>query len=87
MARTRGWKPSGIFTLRAWGVPITVAGGLYLVLMLLNIVWPSSLTSGRAVFNYGWVTLLVMAIIVAVGAIYEGIARPRPGGRSQRAKA
>jgi amino acid transporter len=86
VARMRGWKPSGTFTLRAWGVPVTVAGGLYLLLMLLNIVWPSALTGGRAIFNYGWVTLLVMAIIVAAGAIYEGIARPRPGGRSQRAK-
>ncbi|HEY1976303.1 MAG TPA: amino acid permease [Candidatus Baltobacteraceae bacterium] len=76
VARRRGWKPSGVFTLGAWGVPVTVAGGLYLLLMLLNIVWPSALGSGRAVFNYGWVTLLVMAIIVGAGAIYETIARP-----------
>jgi hypothetical protein len=47
--------------------------------MLLNIVWPSSLSSGRAIFNYGWVTLGVMLIIVAAGAIFEAIARP---GRS-----
>ncbi len=76
LARRRGWKPSGVFRLGRWGVPVTVAGGLYLLLMLLNIVWPSSLSSGRAVFNYGWVTLLVMAIIVGIGAIYETIARP-----------
>jgi hypothetical protein len=45
--------------------------------MLLNIVWPSALTSGRAAyFNYGWVTLLVMLVIVAIGALYEGLARP-----------
>jgi hypothetical protein len=44
--------------------------------MLADIVWPSPLSSGRAVFNYGWVTLLVMALIVGVGAIYEAIARP-----------
>ena len=54
--------------------------------MLLNIVWPGALTGGRAVFNYGWVTLLVMAIIVAAGALYEGIARRQPGSRSHRAK-
>ena len=59
-----------------WGVPVTIAGTLYLVLMLLNIVWPARFGSGRAVFNYGWVTLLVMALIVAVGALYEAIARP-----------
>ena len=76
VARLRGWKPSGIFTLQRWGVPVTVAGGLYLLRMLLDIVWPSALGSGRAVFNYGWVTLLVMAIIVAAGALYEAMARP-----------
>jgi amino acid transporter len=76
IARMRGWKPSGSFTLGRWGVPVTIAGASYLLLMLLNIVWPSALDSGRAVFNYGWVTLLVMAIIVGFGAAYEAIARP-----------
>lgn len=75
VARVRGWKPHGVFTLGRWGMPVTIGGGLYLFLMLLNIVWPSSLSSGRAVFNYGWVTLLVMAIIVGIGALYEAIAR------------
>ncbi len=76
VARRRGWKPSGTFALGKWGVPVTAAGALYLLLMLANIAWPTSLTSGRAVFNYGWVTLLVMALIVALGAAYEAIARP-----------
>jgi amino acid transporter len=76
LARCRGWKPSGIFRLGRWGLPVTIGGGLYLLLMLINIVWPSPLTSGRAIFNYGWVTLLVMVLIVAIGAAYEAIARP-----------
>jgi amino acid transporter len=76
LARRRGWKPSGTFTLGKWGLAITIGGALYLLVMLLNIVWPSSLASGRAIFNYGWVTLLVMAIIVAIGVVYEAIARP-----------
>lgn len=76
LARRRGWTPSGTFTLGKWGMPVTIGGALYLLLMLLNIVWPSPLASGRAIFNYGWVTLLVMTIIVAVGAVYESMARP-----------
>ena len=76
VARLRGWKPSGVFTLGRWGLAVTVGGAVYLLLMLLNIVWPSPLSSGRALFNYGWVTLLVMALIVGVGALYEAIARP-----------
>ncbi len=76
LARRRGWRPRGVFTLGAWGMPITIAGAAYLLLMLINIVWPSELSSGRAIFNYGWVTLLVMALIVGIGAVYEAIARP-----------
>jgi amino acid transporter len=77
IARQRGWRPSGSFQLGKWGVPVTIGGMVYLFAMLLNIVWPSALTSGRAAyFNYGWVTLLVMIIIVAIGALYEGLARP-----------
>jgi amino acid transporter len=87
LARRRGWKPSGTFTLGKWGTAVTIGGGLYLLLMLLNIVWPSSLASGRAIFNYGWVTLLVMAIIVAIGVIYEAIARPDRAAAYQRTEA
>ena len=77
VARRRGWQPQGSFTLGKWGVPVTVGAMLYLAAMLINIVWPSSLSSGRAVlFNYGWVTLLVMMAIVIIGALYEGLARP-----------
>jgi hypothetical protein len=73
VARSRGWRPSGSFTLGKLGIPITIGAAAYLLLMLLDIIWPSSLSSGRAIFNYGWVTLLVMALIVAVGAIYDAI--------------
>jgi len=76
LARIRGWHPSGSFTLGRWGMPVTIGGGLYLALMLVNIAWPSALSSGRAVFNYGWITLLVMLVIVGFGAVYEAIARP-----------
>jgi amino acid transporter len=77
VAKRRGWKPSGPFTLGKWSTPVTLAGGIYLFLMLLNIVWPSSLSSGRGVlFNYGWITLIVMAIIVIIGGLYEGLSRP-----------
>lgn len=76
LARCKGWRPCGAFTLGKWGMAVTIGGGLYLLLMLLNIVWPSSLQSGRAIFNYGWVTLLVMVVILGIGAVYEAVARP-----------
>ncbi|MDE3083560.1 MAG: amino acid permease [Acidobacteriota bacterium] len=76
IARRRGWVPNGSFTLGKWGMPVTIGAMAYLFLMLVNICWPSAITSGRALFNYGWVTLLVMLIIVVIGAVYEGLARP-----------
>ena len=85
LARRRGWKPSGPFTLGKWGIPVTVVAMAYLGIMLVNIVWPSPLSSGRAaLFNFGWVTLLVMVLIVVVGAIYEGLARPDKKVREHR---
>jgi hypothetical protein len=85
VARSRGWVPNGSFTLGKWGYPVTIVGAIYLFLMLINIVWPSALSSGRAAyFNYGWVTLLVMIVIVAAGALYEGIARPDKSVRQHR---
>jgi len=82
VARLRGWRPGGAFTLGRWGMPITIAGGIYLALMLADIVWPSPLSSGRAVFNYGWITLLVMAAIVAAGTLCELFTRPPTGAGS-----
>ncbi len=76
IARRRGWKPSGPFTLGRWGEVVTLGGLVYLGLMLINVCWPSSLSSGRAWFNYGWVTLMVMVVIVLIGAVYESVARP-----------
>lgn len=83
VARARGWKPSGAFTLGRWGLPVTIGGALYLLAMLLNIVWPSPLSSGRAIFNYGWITLFVMIVIVGAGALYEGLVHGRKRGASE----
>jgi heme/copper-type cytochrome/quinol oxidase subunit 2 len=45
--------------------------------MLVNIVFPSGLTSARAeLFNYGWMTLVVMFIILVIGAIVYFTHRP-----------
>jgi amino acid transporter len=77
IARLRGWQPQGAFRLGAWAVPVMVVGGLWLLFMLGNILIPSGLTSARgALFNYDWITLVVVVIIVAIGALYTLVARP-----------
>jgi len=76
IARRRGWVPEGSFRLGKWGWTVSIIAAIYLGLMLLNVVVPTGLTSGRGLFNYDWLTLLVMVIIAVVGAIYFFIARP-----------
>jgi amino acid transporter len=76
IARARGWVPEGSFRLGKWGWTVSIIAALYLGLMFINVVIPTGLSSPRAYFNIDWITLLVMAIITAVGAIYFLAARP-----------
>jgi len=76
VARARGWEPEGQFRLGRWGWPVCIAAAVYLGLMLLNVVIPSGLSSPRGYFNIDWITLVVIALIAVVGAVYLFAARP-----------
>jgi amino acid transporter len=90
MARMRGWVPEGSFKLGAWAYPVIIGAIVYGGLMLLNIIVPTGITSPKAaLFNYDWVTLLVMVVIVVIGAVYYLAASPqtRIGALSKAATA
>jgi amino acid transporter len=76
VARSRGWIAEGSFRLGRWGWAVCIIAGAYLALMLLNVVVPTGLTSPRGYFNLDWITLLVMAVVAAVGAVFFLIGRP-----------
>ena len=76
VARARGWVPEGKFRLGKWGWPVCIIALIYLSAMLVNVVLPSGVTSPRGSFNYDWITLVVIAAIAIVGALYLLIARP-----------
>jgi amino acid transporter len=77
IARWRGWRPTGKFTLGRWGLLVNVLALIYGVAMLVNIVIPTGLSSPRgALFNYGSMTLAVMIVIMGLGAIYFLVGRP-----------
>jgi amino acid transporter len=76
VARYRGWIPEGSFRLGRWGWPVSIIAVLYLGAMLLNVVYPSGLTTPRGYFNIDWITLAVIAVIAVVGAAYLLVARP-----------
>jgi amino acid transporter len=81
IARSRGWVPEGQFTMGSKGMVVTVVAAVYLALMFVNVVLPSGLSSPRSVFNYDWITLLVMFVIAVLGAAYFFTARPDRGVR------
>jgi amino acid transporter len=76
VARARGWRGEGEFQLGRWGWPVSIIAVAYLGLMLVNVVYPSGLASPRGYFNLDWITLLVIAVIAIIGALYLFIARP-----------
>ncbi|MEV5747119.1 APC family permease [Actinoallomurus sp. NPDC052308] len=77
IARARGWQPAGTFRLGRWGWPVSILAAAYLALMLLNIVWPSGLSSPRgSLFNFDWITLMVIVVLLVIGAVYFVLARP-----------
>jgi len=72
------WDPTNHETILLITVVLLAIhiAALYLGLMLLNVVFPTGLTSARGLFNSAWITLLMMVIIAVVGAVYFLIARP-----------
>jgi hypothetical protein len=76
MARVRGWRSSG-FSLGVWALPVYLGAAIYGTLMFINIVLPTGVDSPRgALFNYDWMTLVVLVGIMVLGGIYFAIARP-----------
>ena len=77
-ARMKGWTPKGKWTMGKWGMPVTVLALIWGVGMLLNIVWPSGLTSPRgALFNFDWMTIGIMLLIAILGGVYYLVSKPQ----------
>jgi amino acid transporter len=77
IARMRGWQPAGSFRLGRWAYLVNIIAVAYGVIMLLNIVVPTGLNSPKSVlFNYDWMTFIVMLVIVVIGALYFLGTRP-----------
>jgi amino acid transporter len=74
VARARGWVPAGKFTLGRWAWPVIIVAGLYLLVMLVNVVAPTGLASPRGYFNLDWITLIVMIVVAIVGVVFFLIA-------------
>ncbi len=77
-ARLRGWRPTGPFQLGRWAYLVLAGALVYGIGMLVNILLPTGLNSPRgALFNYDWMTLIVVVLIALIGAVYFISARPQ----------
>ena len=73
IARSRGWRPSGKFTLGRWGMAVNVAALVYGVLAAINLVWPR----GEGLpWTDRYIVLLGCAVVVATGVLYMVLGRP-----------
>jgi amino acid transporter len=78
-ARIKGWQPAGPYTLRGWGLPVTVIALVYGVSAIVNILWPRSPAEPWYV-NYG---ILVTTVgVLVVGALYMVLAKPYERGNA-----
>ncbi len=73
IARARGWKPAGQFTLGRWGWSVTVASFVYGVGAIITMVWPRTPDAPWYV-NYAMIATSV--VVIAVGLIYMVVKKP-----------
>jgi len=79
VARARGWRPSGAFTMGAWGWPVNVVALVYGLCAIVNMSWPRS-PNDPWFSNYGVIVTSVGVLVL--GAIYMILGRPYDRGRA-----
>lgn len=74
IARLRGWKSAGTFSLRGWALPVNILGIVYGVAMIIHLMQP--LAPGTPFYIDYEVPLATLGIIV-LGLVTYAWARPR----------
>ncbi|MEP7040868.1 MAG: amino acid permease, partial [Chloroflexota bacterium] len=73
IARTRGWRPSGSFTLGSWGMLVNVVALVYGVSAIIIL---SFYSSSSDVFVDRWLVPISTGIVFLIGLAYLLILRP-----------
>ncbi|GAB3893864.1 hypothetical protein GCM10027612_44120 [Microbispora bryophytorum subsp. camponoti] len=84
----RGGAPGGfaedgsrLFSMGRWGLPVNALAFCYGLAMMVNLAWPRTEVyapiTGHWFFQ--WFTLLFLAAVVALGALYRRLRRPAAG--------
>lgn len=73
IARLRGWRPAGRWTLGRWGLPVNVAALVYGISAAVNLAWPR--TPDVPWFD-NYIVLLGAAIVIGAGLLFMTVAKP-----------
>ncbi len=82
MARARGWKPTGRFTLGKWGLVVNIVALIYGAGAVLNMLWPRA---PEAPWYTNYAMMLFAAGVVGSGVVYMVLGKPYTGNEAQRA--
>lgn len=73
VARGRGWRPAGAFTLGVWGWPVNILALAYGIGAIVNMSWPRS-PHDPWFSNYG--VIVTSLGVLTLGAVYMIVGRP-----------
>jgi amino acid transporter len=73
MARARGWRPAGAFTLGRWGGAVNVLALCYGVAAIVDMAWPRSPADP---WYSNCAVIVTSAGVLILGALYMLAARP-----------
>jgi amino acid transporter len=79
IARSKGWRPAGPFTLGAWGWLVNLLALGYGLSAIINILWPRS-PDDPWYSNYAM--LVTTAGVLVLGGIYMMLAKPYAHGNA-----
>jgi amino acid transporter len=79
LARLKGWRPGGPYTLGGWGLPVNVIALAYGVAAIINILWPRT-PDAPWYIDYGM--LVTTVAIIVLGGAYMVLAKPYERGNA-----
>ncbi|MBD0682596.1 APC family permease [Pseudomonas sp. PSB11] len=77
IARAKGWRPSGQFTLGAWGLWVNLGALVYGVCAIVNMVWPRS---PDAAWYINYSMILTTLVVMGAGLVYMLLGKPYDKG-------
>jgi hypothetical protein len=80
LARAKGWRPTGPFTLGRWGRFVNLIGLAYGISAIINILWPRGAPTDP--WYVPWGMLVTTVGVITLGGVYMMLARPYERGNA-----